>query len=317
MKKLKKVLLLMALAAGVMFTKAQDAKADDRVSMLKFDKNSITITCNFYNNEKQRGFLVYDEELGRYISENNTYRTHSGAGMTITSIELDGVPTGYATKWSVYAKYDEDDGTVSKKLVGTAEVNTTPADIPKSDFMLNYMYNDGSAAFWVDKPEYATKVQIEVYNAKNKKVATRKVSESSGKIKLSSAMGYKYRARSYYTNKEKGKTYYGKWSSYKYFAKPSVSLNLTTKTIKTSIKKGTGIASYTVYISTKPTSGYKKVKTVKVGKKSKYNVTMEKYGKKNLKKGGFYYIRVVPKVKFGSKTYASDSYYSTGVRLPR
>lgn len=315
MKKLKKLLLLMALAAGVMFTKAQNAKADDRVQMLKFDKNSITLSCQFYNNAKLRGFLVYDKEEGGYIYENNTYRTSSGSGITIMRLELGNVPTGYATKWSVYAKYDEDDGTVSKKLVGTAEVNTTPADMSKSYFGLDYIYYNGTVEFWANKPEYATKVQMELYNAKNKKVATRKITDYSNKIKISKGMAYKYRARTYYTNKEKGKTYYGKWSSYKYFADPSVTLTTGKKMIKASIKKGTGISSYTVYISTTPNGGYKKVKTVKVGKKSKYNVTIKKCGKKKLKKGTFYYLRIVPKVKFGSKTYTSDHSYSGGARV--
>lgn len=294
----------MILAAGVMFAKTQNAKADDNVYMLRYDDNSITISWMLRDKQHMIGYGVYDENQGRYIYRNNNYRAQDDS-ITLMQLILSNVPKGYASKWSVYGWYRDDDGTEYERFYGTAEVNTTPASISKKNFALDSIYQDGKVEFKVNKPAYATKVQLEVYNAKNKRIAKKTMSNYSGKIKVSNGMAYKYRVRSYYKNKEKGKTYYGKWSSYRYFGNANVRVKSAKRAVKVSIKKGTGFSSYTVYISTKPNS-YKKAKTIKVGKKSQYNATIKKYGKKKIKSGTYYYVKVVPKVKFGSKTYKSD-----------
>lgn len=154
----------------------------------------------------------------------------------------------------------------------------------------------------------ATGVQLEVYNAKNKRVLS-KTSTSMGyeSMNVSKDMAYKYRARYYYTNRSNNQTYYGRWSNYRYFAMPSISGKTTNKKkgIKVVLKKGRGIKQYTVSISKNSKSGFKKVKTVKVSKKKSYSFQITKNGKKKLKKGT-YYVQVTPKVKFGNKTYSSD-----------
>ena len=295
----------MIFAVGVMFVKTQDAKADDDVYMLRCDDNSITISWMLRDKQHMIGYGVYDEKQGGYIYRNNNYRSQDDS-ITLMQLELSNVPKGYASKWTVYGWYRDDDGTEYERYYGTAEVNTTPASISKKNFALDYVYQDGTAEFAVNKPAHATKVELEVYNAKNKRIAKKTMSKYSGKIKLSKGMAYKYRVRSYYNNKEKGKNYYGKWSSYRYFGNTNAKIKSAKKAVKVSIKKGTGFSSYTVYISTKQNSGYKKVKTFKVGKKSQYTTTIKKYGKKKIKGGTYYYVKVVPKVKFGSKTYGSD-----------
>lgn len=154
----------------------------------------------------------------------------------------------------------------------------------------------------------ATGVQLEVYNAKNKRVLS-KTSTSMGyeSMNVSKNMAYKYRARYYYTNRSNNQTYYGRWSNYRYFAMPSISGKTTNKKkgIKVVLKKGTGIKQYTVSVSKNSKSGFKKVKTVKVSKKKSYSFQITKNGKKKFKKGT-YYVQVTPKVKFGNKTYSSD-----------
>lgn len=121
--------------------------------------------------------------------------------------------------------------------------------------------NIKKVAFAVNKPDTATGVQLEVYNAKNRSVLS-KTARTMGyeSMNVSKDMAYKYRARYYYTNDSNNQTYYGKWSDYRYFAMPSISGKTTNK------KKG--------------------IKVV-------------------LKKGT-YYVQVVPKVKFGNKSYSSD-----------
>lgn len=59
------------------------------------------------------------------------------------------------------------------------------------------------------------------------------------------------------------------------------------------------------------------MKTVKTGKKSKYTVTVKKYGKKKIKGPKYYYIKIVPRVKMGSKTYASDMFARGSIYVPR
>lgn len=107
----------------------------------------------------------------------------------------------------------------------------------------------------------ATGVQLEVYNAKNKRVLS-KTSTSMGyeSMNVSKDMAYKYRARYYYTNRSNNQTYYGRWSNYRYFAMPSISGKTTNKKkgIKVVLKKGTGIKQYTVSVSKNSKSGFKK-----------------------------------------------------------
>ena len=72
----------------------------------------------------------------------------------------------------------------------------------------------------------------------------------------------------------------------------------------------TGATSYTVYVSNKEKSGYKKVGTYNSKKTS---VTIKKYGKAALKSGKTYYVKVVAekKVKINKKykTFKSTLYY--------
>lgn len=88
---------------------------------------------------------------------------------------------------------------------------------------------------------------------------------------------------------------------------PSISGKTTNKKkgIKVVLKKGTGIKQYTVSVSKKSKSGFKKVKTVKVSKRRAILSRLQKTERKKFKKGT-YYVQVAPKVKFGNKTYSSD-----------
>lgn len=219
--------------------------------------------------------------------------TKGYSGYIRLGYRLTSLATGKTYNWSVDSVY----------------VNTTPADVAKNNFGITAAYaNIKKVAFAVNKPETATGVQLEVYNAKNKRVLS-KTSTSMGyeSMNVSKDMAYKYRARYYYTNRSNNQTYYGRWSNYRYFAMPSISGKTTNKKkgIKVVLKKGRGIKQYTVSISKNSKSGFKKVKTVKVSKKKSYSFQITKNGKKKLKKGT-YYVQVAPKVKFGNKTYSSD-----------
>lgn len=227
------------------------------------------------------------------VSKHYYYIIRGYSGYIRLGYRLTSLATGKTYNWSVDSVY----------------VNTTPADVAKNNFGITAAYaNIKKVAFKVNKPEMATGVQLEVYNAKNKRVLS-KTSTSMGyeSMNVSKDMAYKYRARYYYTNRSNNQTYYGRWSNYRYFAMPSISGKTTNKKkgIKVVLKKGTGIKQYTVSVSKNSKSGFKKVKTVKVSKKKSYSFQITKNGKKKFKKGT-YYVQVTPKVKFGNKTYSSD-----------
>ncbi len=293
MRNLKKVLLAMLLVVGVVFLVPKDANAATKVEMTKTARDGFTIEWSIPNLNNIEGYYVKDMNTGKYIfNQKGNWR-----GVSFTA------SPGYVSRYAVYCVYNNGN---SEYYLGTTYVNTTPADISTKSFGLYYVYNDGGIEFIVNKPTNATKVELEVYNAKNRRVSKQTLYKYSNKVKLSKGMAYKYRVRAYYTNDTTKKTYYGRWSNYRYFGYTNATIKPAKKSLKVSIKKGTGITSYTVYVSTKSKSGFKKVKTFKVGKKSKYSTTIKKYGKKKIKGGSSYYVKIVPKVKFGSKTYSSD-----------
>ena len=99
---------------------------------------------------------------------------------------------------------------------------------------------------------------------------------------------------------------YSEWSGYRYFFLQNISgkINRNAKKITMKWGKVTGATGYTVYISTKANGKYKKVKSF--GKNSK-GATITKIGGKKLKSNQSYYIKLVAKVKDGSKTIKNDA----------
>lgn len=95
---------------------------------------------------------------------------------------------------------------------------------------------------------------------------------------------------------------YAAWSSYCYTARqPGIMDSKTTgKQIKISWNKIEGADSYTVYISVKPNSGYKKALATK-----KNHACIKKYGRKVLKSGKKYFVYVTANKKYGKKSWKS------------
>lgn len=173
-KNLKKVIFSVLLLAAVIIVSPKDAKAAGKVWMAGFNDNSITIqwTPQSLNGYRVDGY--YLEEIGtqRSIwqgSANTTQvtvqATKGYSGYIRLGYRLTSLATGKTYNWSVDSVY----------------VNTTPADVAKNNFGITAAYaNIKKVAFKVNKPEMATGVQLEVYNAKNKRVLS----------KTSTSMGY-------------------------------------------------------------------------------------------------------------------------------
>lgn len=166
-----------------------------------------------------------------------------------------------------------------------------------------------TADFEWKKYNTADGYQYYIYDNSNKRIYSGKsyknsVSVSSSRLKKDQFYRIKVRG---YVNLANNKTVYGSWSDTLYFAKTpekSVKAKNSSGGIKLSWGKVTGATNYTVYISTKKNSGYKKVKTV-----TKPNLTITKFGKAKLKSGKYYYIRIVANKKVGKKTYKSTDCY--------
>ena len=120
--------------------------------------------------------------------------------------------------------------------------------------------------------------------------------------KLASAT-HRMRVRAYTTFN--GVTTYGAWSDWLEIVPPLKKLTgRSSGKRKVTLKwsKVKGATSYTVYVSTKRTTGYKKTKTVSAKKKK---VTIKKIGKKKLKSGKRYYFMVRPNKKVNGVNYFS------------
>lgn len=301
-KNLKKVIFSVLLLAAVIIVSPKDAKAAGKVWMSGFNDKNITVQWSpqSFNGYTINGCYLEEAATGRMVWAGDANATQA----TLTASK------GYSGRVRLYYKVTSNyTGNTSNYFIDSVYVNTTPADVTKNNFGITDAYaNIKKVAFAVNKPDTATGVQLEVYNAKNKRVLS-KTARSMGyeTMNVSKDMAYKYRARYYYTNDSNNQTYYGRWSTYRYFTMPSISGKTTNKKkgIKVVLKKGTGIKQYTVYVSKDQKSGFKKAKTIKVSKKKTYSFQLTKYGKKKMKKGT-YYVKVVPKVSFGNKTYSSD-----------
>lgn len=159
-----------------------------------------------------------------------------------------------------------------------------------------------------DPSRAANGYEIEVSTLTGKKVFT--ATSSNYRFQMTGNTAYKYRCRFYATY---GNEYiYGDWSGYRYMVNQKASGKRVKKNrIKVNWKKFSGAKNYTVYISTKEKSGYKKVKTL--GSKSS-SLTIAKCGKSKLKKGKTYYVRIVPMFKIGKSSVKSDIYSVITIR---
>ena len=183
---------------------------------------------------------------------------------------------------------------------------TVMTDVTKDYFALSsYPYNN-TASFKVVVPQDVSGVQLRLYNYKGKQIAYKNVD-----FNIKKNQAYYVRAVSYIT--VNGQTTYGTLSS------PRAFVNLNRKAFKSKTKylnnntkrfiikipkkaKFKGIKSFTLYMSKKRDTGYKKYKKVKPGT----TVTISSFKKKKFRTAkDFYYIKIVPNL---TKKVSSDTY---------
>lgn len=142
--------------------------------------------------------------------------------------------------------------------------------------------------------------EVYITNLSGKKVKNFKTTDTETSFKLTSVknQGFIFKVRAY--KDIDGTTIYGEWSSQKVVvSQPKVTLKKSgTKTINVSWQKIKGATNYTVYRSTSPSTGFKKIKTLKGTKLTNKGLNPNKT---------YYYYVVANGVNVNKKTYKSTA----------
>lgn len=217
---------------------------------------------------------------------------------------------------NIYA-YRQDGAAVKAVSSTYAVANPSPATLPtKPAAPKLYLAREtiGSYSFKITPRQFADGLQYQVRNSKNKIVVKGTTSYQNTTFTISSSkikrnQFYKVRVRGYL--KLGKKTVYGAWSSDQWTAgMPQMkSFQRNANGFKLTWAKTSGATKYTVYVSTKQASGYKKVGTT-----SKNTIQVKKYGNKKLVKGKYYYVYAVASKKVGKKTFKGADFSTYRLR---
>ncbi len=196
-------------------------------------------------------------------------------------------------------------------MIGMQEIHTEAAlpAVPNDSF--NASYSTYSKQVTVEVGEGYDKYEVELYNS-NMKLATRDECYSYAFFKVRLNKLYYYRVRGLNYERETGSYVPAtEWSAYKAIWTPNknaVSVKLASKTSKNvliKVPKVAGIKNYTLYMSSKRDSGYKKVGVIKPGKTK----VVSKLKGKTFAYYTNYYYKLVPKVKKAVSTSPVIGYF--------
>lgn len=255
--------------------------------------NSISMSWNA--SAGASSYVIYG-----YINYN---WTQVGTSAT-NSATISGIAATTSTNFAVAAVKNVTGGTVVGDRSDGVQMKAVPIKV--SQIAMQYYWDSLKEAkyIWTDVNN-ADGYQYEVKSSNGKKTYFRATSTSSYTYVKPFPRGtfVKARVRAYVT--VGNKVYYGAWSPYTYHAsskKVTAKRSSNGKKISLKWKKVSGACGYQVYVSTKSTGGFKKVKSLS-SKKSSY--TIKKCGKKKLKKGKVYYIQLRYQTKVGKKKVTS------------
>ena len=304
---------LLALVIVVSSLSGIRARAADPVRQVGIQSTSITVQWTPPKLEEGETLSAYRLYAGKNSDDCHQIRTLSPKTTSYTFQNL--IPG--AMKY-VKITYDSsgEQGTQTDRPVGTlSDAKTIPGAVTglKQDKWF-YFINEVNVV-WNSKTS-ADGYQYKLYRNSGKKKADGRIATHNSKIyfrfkKVSNSEIYTVRVRPY--TRFKGKLYYGPWSDPAYL--------FTQSRIKTAVvpgkgkgknklnlkwKRVSGASGYRIYVSTKPKSGYRVVKTV--GKKSGAATIARFKGKKFKPRKKYYvYVKTLKRVK--KKTLASGRYY--------
>lgn len=248
-----------------------------------------------------------------YVTAENDYVLGTSTTTTVTTTRRLTPATQYWVRCRAARRASTGFIAVGSWSYDYIDIKTVSNKINTKNFgVTNVWANINSYNFGVSSQGNVDGYQFQFLTMKGKVKKTVTTTSSSVSVdKFINGTFYKYRVRSYV---DCGSTKaYSVWSSYRYIGMPkSFKAVASKKTIKCSWSKLNSASSYAVYISTKEKAGYKKVKTLSAKKRS---INITKYGKKKLKKGKRYYVKVIAKSKSGKKTVSSDVCWISNGRL--
>ena len=276
-------------------------------------KDSVTISWT--PEERATKYYVY---VGESYDRTKLYATLDPTQFT-GSVTISGLPAG--CKKFVKVEYDYfvvySSGPVSyHSSVGTLyNAVTLPGKVTGLKQEKWWYYINKFDAVWT-KQEGATGYQYRAYTNTKKKKASGTLKSNYPYVsinKVSNSVVYSMQVRAYTVFN--GKTYYGAWSNSSYFFTQPRITKLKVSGSKLVVKWGKvgGATGYDVYVSTKPTTGYKRVKSVG---KSTYSATISKLSGKKFSSKKKYYVYIVTKKKVGKVTHKSGRLYYWNTKSP-
>lgn len=275
-------------------------------------KNSITLKWN--KSADVTGYYVYNGN-GKDAKLLANVKTNS---VTLKNINAKNKYNIYVYPYkTVVNKTAVNDGYSSSNSLYDSYIKLIPAKVSSKSIDVDYYWATLKKLniSWA-KVARADGYQIYVYQYNGKKT-TYRVSSTYTSTDISKILKnrfYKIKIRAYTTIN--GTKKYGEWSSYSYQAQQPDVISTrqvgSKKQVKVRWDSVKGATSYTVYMSTKQTSGYKKVGTTK-----RTYLNVSKIGKTKLRKNKSYYVYVVANRKVGKTTYKSGADYCWKFKLTK
>lgn len=312
-KKLRNLLLIATTALCFCLFFAVNIKADAADDVIQQTSQTTTsVTLQWTPYIPSVGYYVdhYELKITNYNDSTDTVTFNEPA--TATSDTISNLPVG--TKMWVDLTCVYTDGTYSyKHYYGSIKAVSTPGKV--TGLALSSFNTSGNIKVtWTDQAnEDGYHYQIINYTTGGKTKTNADRYTNYLYETISQKYSYKIRVRSY-MKKADGTKVYGAWSSYKYVVpQPKVKFTLKSgRKVKFSWTKVTGATKYVLKLSTKKSSGYKTVATIKQPKTKTVSKTIGTFNKKKFAKNKNYYVRLYVYKKMGSKTYTnkiSDQQY--------
>lgn len=277
-------------------------------------KNSVTIEWSSYLEKLYSGYTISNQELKvyeGYKEEDSTPVLTIPLENTERSYNIEGLKPGMRYSVEYRADYTTDSG-YNSDLSTTSSVYTLPGKVKGVEQAKWWYWALGCDVEWEEQTG-ADGYEYVVKNYKKKEIAKNSAHYTSNRcsFKVKNNMVYTIKARAY--TELNGKKYFGDWSDAAYcFTQPMVNKASYSKG-KMTVKwnKVNGCDDYTIYVSTKETKGYKKVKTVKA---SQTSLSLSKVDGKQVSSKNKYYFYIVGTKKVNGKKYTSGKHYTQEVK---
>lgn len=306
MKKSLKRFILSFMMAAFAFAAIPVGKAQASVSQTGATQNALTVSWTPEN--KALRYYVY---VGDDYSTAKLYATLPASA---TSATISGLPAGSEKCVKVMYDYQGYSKVYTYTAGSVSDAKTLPGKVTGLRQSKWWYFAKQFDAAW-DRQPGADGYEWIVYKSNGKKfrTGTARYTPSFSVSKISNNMVYSAKVRAYTTIN--GKQYIGEWSDAAYFfTQPRVTrAKVSGSKLNVKWKKVSGATGYTVYVSTKPKSGYKKVKTV--GKNTS-SVTISKLKGKKFSSKKKYYVYVATNKKVGKRKYDSGRLYYWDTKSP-